>query len=129
VGFYVTRGRWLANRLPVPRPTLSMSEIWFMWLVSATMLGLTVAASPIVPAGLATVSRGIFDISVGAATLLSVMVLVSYRGQWATKIIMILTLIATISIIVLMYFSKRPLAGIVLAAGAYYYRTHLMKRS
>src|SRR5262249_7387581 len=92
IGLYATRRKWLANRLPVPRSSLNMAEIWIMWLISMTVLGLAVAASPITTKGFAPVAKGLFDGSIGAATLLSVMVLISYRGQWVTKILMLLTL-------------------------------------
>src|SRR5262249_55156367 len=86
IGLYASKGKWLAKRLPVPRPSLSMTQIWLMWVLSVVILGFSIVLGRFIPMSAASVSKGIFDGAVGSATLLSVMVLIGHRGQWGTKI-------------------------------------------
>jgi oligosaccharide repeat unit polymerase len=132
IGLYLGKQKGLARMFPTPRRTLSDAQIWFMWLVSITAFGLSFAAlqvAPMVAPAMVNPLRGIIDGSMGAAALLSVMVIVGYQGRFGTKLVMGVTLIATSALILAWSWSRRPLVGVLVAAGAFFYRAKISHRS
>lgn len=132
VGLYLGKQKGLANLIPRPRAALSDGEIWFMWVASTVAFlgsfGLLQVAGGSGIEALINPLKGIIDGSMGAAALLSVMVIFGYRGRVGTKIIMAATLIGTCTLIFLWSWSRRPLVGVLVAAGAYFYRVKISKK-
>lgn len=132
IGVYLGKQKALARFIPTPRGSLSDAQIWFMWTVSITVFGLCFALLQIAPMAfpaLLNPLKGTIDGTMGAAALLSVMVIVGYRGRIGTKLVMGATLIATSALFLAWSWSRRPLVGVLIAAGAYFYRSKIAHRS
>ncbi|MBI5863998.1 MAG: oligosaccharide repeat unit polymerase [Planctomycetes bacterium] len=131
IGLYLGKQKSLARAIPTPQAVLTDAQIWMMWLVSVVSFFSSCGLLLVVPpqSALFNPLKGLVDGSMGAAALLSVMVLVGYRGRLPTKAVMILTLASVAALTLAWSWSRRPLVGVLVAAGAYFYRARIAHRS
>lgn len=127
-GLHLTRGRMIAKILPRPAPVLGSAAIWFMWLFSIVVLLICFFVTGEVSGAAAPIQGAAMSASIGVLTLLPIMVVIGYKGHYGTKLLMVGTMIAIVSIVVSFYFSRRPLLGVIAAGGMLFYRVKLMRR-
>jgi hypothetical protein len=131
-GLYLGKQKALAAAFPTPKRTLSDAQVWMMWVVAISAFGGSFALLQVAMQGIPALinpMKGVIDGSMGAAALLSVMVLVGYRGRIGTKMVMVATLISVCALFLAWSWSRRPLVGVLVAAGAYFYRARISHRS
>jgi hypothetical protein len=127
VGLYAGRGGRLGRFLPVPAPFLSIAQVWFMLMFSAVLMGVCWPIAQFAPPGVDKIVTALVDTSNGAIALVSIFVLLSYKGRLGTKFLSLGALVASIAFILHFYFSRRPILAIFVTATALFYYLKVSK--
>jgi hypothetical protein len=121
VGLYVGRGGRLGRFLPVPAPFLGTAQVWMMWIFCATLFGLCWGGVTSMSPGMAKIFGAFYVTSIGTLALISIFVLISYKGHIGTKLLMLTTLVLVLLFYLKFYWSRRPVLGLFLTAVALFY--------
>jgi hypothetical protein len=104
-------------------------QAWFVWLVCASLMILifTGVINPNVSG--ASVHYAIANGAISGAGLLSILILLGYRGGYLSKFVMLLTLIGVAALLFFIFWSRRPLMGLAVTQAAFVYRYKISWRS
>jgi oligosaccharide repeat unit polymerase len=131
VGLYLGRGDLIQRMIPRPRKRLGKGTLWGMLLlfliIAPISWGMTLTG--LVPGGAASVARAFNDASLSGVVLVSLMMLLTLRGSYGTKAVMIVLVIAGFLAVLMFYWSRRPLVALAMAALGLLYREKLMRKS
>jgi len=121
IGLYVTHGEKIARILPVPAPIMGKTQAWLTLAFGATLFTVimtTAAVSALVSPIRAALATGAFS----TITLVTILIVCGYQRSYITKAMMFLLLVGSILAAGRLFWSRRPVVGMVLAAmGLYYY--------
>ena len=121
VGLYAGSGRRFSRLLPVPAPFLSTAQVWFIWIFCAVLFGLCWISLAVLSEGILKIFGGLIDSSVGTLALISILVLIGYKGHAGIKLLMLATWIAVFLFYLNFYWSRRPVLGLFLTAVVLFY--------
>jgi hypothetical protein len=121
IGLYAGKGGRLSRFLPVPVPFLSAAQVWFMLVFCAILMGVSWPLARFAPAGVDKIVGALVEASTGAIALISIFVLLSYKGHLVTKFLSVGALVATVMFILRVSFSRRPILAVFVTAAALFY--------
>jgi hypothetical protein len=129
LGLYCGKAIRFSRRLPSPKPTVSKSQIWVALLISAaTYPALPFLWKPLVEAVGPSAGTILYE-TLFSITLISVIGAVVLKGSPISRLIMTATAAAASFAILWTIFSRRPLAGVLIAVVGLIYHFRIATRS
>ncbi|MFH0725696.1 MAG: O-antigen polymerase [Pseudomonadota bacterium] len=129
IGLYAGKGLRIAYRMPAPAVAFTKIEIWAVWVISVIGFFLVSAAQQFTGGAVERMLEGITVGFIGSTALISTYSILYLKRSLITKTVMLSAMVIVISIFISLFFSKRPLIGIVIAVLGYLYAFKISKYS
>ncbi len=121
IGLYAGRGQLIARLIPAPAVSLNKGTFWVLWIISICGFLFTSFVSSYLNAPLARVFNGITLGFMGAATLISLLAMLSLKKSLFSKVIMIISSCFAVILFIQTFWSRRPLLGLAIAVLGFIY--------
>jgi hypothetical protein len=129
LGLYCGKAIRFSRRLPRPRPTISKAQIWIALLISIAMIPIFPLLMPwLVEVAGGSAGTVLYD-TMFSVTLIGVIGLVMMRGSPISRILMGAVAIVACVAILWTIWSRRPLAGVLIATVGLFYHFRIAGRS
>lgn len=121
--------RALARFIPIPRDTLSLPIVWTLLVISVLMFAAGLLLGARISQDLIRVTASMAVAGLGAAGVLSILLMTAFRGAVLSKLFGVVMLGGVILMMAFILFSRRPIPGLLGALIGVIYHLHVRKRS
>lgn len=128
IGLYSGRGTGLKKFFPKVAPNLSQTQVILIFIVCSIAAALFILFNRFFPPALMSVSQGIALGSLGTLSLISLLVVLTYREKVFFKLFMLFVLVVMFFLTYKYFFSRRPLVSLFLAGVCFIYYTKLLHK-
>ncbi len=128
LGLYAGKGTRMKNWFPRPAPTLSPAQVLFVFCLCTAAVVLSFSIRERYPPALMSVVLGLTSGSIGALSLISLLVVLTYRQRLLFKAFMLGVLGIMFFLTYRVYFSRRPLVSLFLAGVCFIYYFKLLDK-
>jgi oligosaccharide repeat unit polymerase len=128
-GLYCGRELRLARWMPRPRADIGKSQIWLAWFLSLVTLPLYFVALPVLYSITGDSASLYLYTTMGSASLVGLIGVIMLRGSPFSRIFMALTVAVCCFAMLTMLWSRRPLAGVLIAIVGLIYHFRIARRS
>lgn len=121
--------RKLSNLVPTPRDTLNLPMVWTLLAISILLYIGGILATMVYPEELLRVPLAFASAGLGAAGVLSVLLMTAFKSDTVNKVLGAFFFLAVIIVLSYTQFSRRPVPGLLGALVAMMYHLHVRHKT
>ena len=129
IGLYIGKAIRFTRLLPAPRPTVNKIQLWIAWFMTAALFPLIPWLFPSLFEIAGSSAGTILYQSMASITLISVVGVLMLRGSPISRTLMAAAAVAASFAILWTVWSRRPLAGVLIASAGLIYHFRIAGRS
>ncbi|MCI0498760.1 MAG: O-antigen polysaccharide polymerase Wzy [Planctomycetales bacterium] len=129
LGLYAGRGSGIKRFIPKVAPTLSPVQVILIFILCSVGAAVFILLGRNLPSAMYSVAQGLALGSLGTLSLVSLLVLFTYRGRIFFKLFMFIVLVVMFFLTYKFFFSRRPLVSLFLAVAAFIYYTKILDKN